>query len=112
MGSYDFNLKAEIEFPTDFTETELSQLESSTSINAQIKASCEYTEFDDFQLEDLSVVLFHPEQSSATLTLPAIKDLTSKTEGNQDGYSYCGDRVFDLVDETSHTNFLSLNQDS
>jgi hypothetical protein len=45
--------------------------------------------------------------AQAVQTLPLVMDSTSKEQGNQDGYSNCGDRIFELV---TPFEFLQINQ--
>ena len=53
-------------------------------------------------------------QSQTSQSLRDVADIVSKTYGNQDGFTYCGPRIFELTtDPTSlYSSFLTLDQAS
>jgi hypothetical protein len=52
---------------------------------------------DVFSIEDMTIYLNDPVAPSKSIILPEVQDSNSKIEGNQDGVTNCGARVYEIV---------------
>ena len=73
-----------------------------------IDISCDSTAFDPFTVSDMTYSVFG---TAGTQVLAIVQDSVSKAVGNQNGFDFCGDRVFTITDPASGTyaNWLDLD---
>ena len=63
-----------------------------------VEATCDVTQFREWALDGKSFQQYVQADAAAHALGPA-QDAVSQTKGNQDGVSFCGDRVYRIIDE-------------
>ena len=93
--------------PTDHTLSSYEEVTVQESITIVVGASCQSTQLDTFELQDMTLYVSDPDIALQTQTIPIVMDSTSKQEGNQDGFTNCGERGYSII---SGQTYLSLDQ--
>jgi hypothetical protein len=60
-----------------------------------VEAGCMASEMDEFEIE---AQLLSVQGGGVVVGLDQVMDSYSKMYGNQDGYTFCGGRAFEIVD--------------
>ena len=108
-GSYTVTLRSEIQVPDDHTLASYTTWAQEFSFTIVVIDPCKASSLGDFAVEDMSRSVKQTPNSQA-LVKPT--DTVSLNYGSQDGYAYCGRRVFEITTQPSsiYSNFLSLDQ--
>ena len=84
------------------TEIKLTVLSSTA-----LPPGCEDTQFDVFPLSDMNANL---NDNSVFFQLEPVQDSESRTQGNGDGFSYCKERNYQIVNAAQYEPFLTLDE--
>lgn len=79
---------------------------SQVDFTLTVEADCQVSEFLDWSLEG-TLYTTSVKEESQKVTLGPVLDSVSQINGNQDGFSFCGQRVFSLVDTYSFLSIVS-----
>ena len=94
--------------PDDHTLASYTTWAQEFSFTIVVIDPCKASSLGDFAVEDMSRSVKQTPNSQA-LVKPT--DTVSLNYGSQDGYAYCGRRVFEITTQPSsiYSNFLSLD---
>ena len=105
-------MQATVQVPTDYTLTKFTEFKATNLVQIKVKKAsnlpdgCVDTFFDDLPLQNLTLSVYGPQ---VTFQLLPATDSVSKTQGNSDGTTYCGERSYRLVDPDQVDTFMSLD---
>ena len=71
-------------------------------------ATCDVTMFVDWSLKDTSY-LSNVKGEEVSGSIGPVKDAVSQVKGNADGVSYCGKRLYRIIDDTATSSFFSID---
>ena len=97
-------------YPKDYTMkvAEAITIKSSQSFTITVQDPCETTELDDFSINDVLISLLgEVEIRPLPMSVP---DSASKTYGNQDGTTFCGERIYTIDQLISYSEFITVNE--
>ena len=109
--SYSVQVISTIEVPDDHSRTNFRTTTAQVSFSLNVGATCESAEFVEWSLPGQSytnTVKGEPQ----VVAIGPVQDTVSKINGNQDGLTYCGKRVYRIVDDSSVASFLTIDQEA
>lgn len=73
-----------------------------------VVATCDATMFVDWSLKDSSFQAY-VKGDEFSASIGPVKDAVSQIKGNADGVSYCGKRLYRIIDESATSNFFTID---
>ena len=71
---------------------------SQTDFNLVVEATCDVTTFKDWNLDGQTFQQYVRSEGKSFAVGP-VQDAVSQVKGNNDGVSYCGNRVYKILNE-------------
>ena len=110
VGTYEVSVVSTIEVPKDFKKATSTTMTSQVDFTITVNAVCGSTSFIDWALHEK---LFISTVKGKVIVgeMGPVLDTVSQINGNKDGLTFCGDRVYRVVDNTAVSSFLTLSND-
>ena len=72
-------------------------------------AGCDMTAFADWHLKAAAPIQASVLADSTRIELGPVQDTVSRQNGNNDGLTHCGERVFKIVDQGQLPGFITFD---
>ena len=70
------------------------------------------THFIDWHLLEIADYQHYVKADAAVYSVAPVEDTVSRINGEQDGLSFCGPRIYRLIDAESVSSFLTIDSDA
>ena len=108
VGSHTVTVVSTIQVPTDFTQATMNPISAQTEFVINVVATCDATMFVEWSLQDSSFAA-NVKGEEVSGSIGPVKDAVSQIKGNADGVSFCGKRLYRIIDEQTVTSFFSID---
>ena len=95
--------------PTDFTLTIFNPVTAQIDFTLDIEATCEVTKFMDWTLKESTSFQHYVKAVATQHSIGPVYDSVSRINGNQDGLSFCGPRVYRIINAENFSSFLTID---
>ena len=103
--TYTVVVESIIDVPVTYERQDFNQVTALVTFDIIVQSECDSTELDDFVVFDITVSV---DDDAEEQTLNEVQDSVSRALGNQDGLTFCGSRIYELVDLGQHAAYMQL----
>ena len=107
-GVYKMSIIATLSIPLTYEKITFDELTAQLDIDIIVADACKTSTLQEVVLEDMMVTV-HGEAVSQTIS--EVVDLVSMRYGDKDGLSFCGTRIYEVLDsQLQHSSYLSFDE--
>ena len=107
-GTYKIDVVSTIKVPDDYPLSTYTIMTSQVEFTLTVIADCTSTQFVSWGLSDANYTSSVLEDAQI-ISLGPIQDSVSQINGNKDGMTSCGNRLYRIIDHASVSGFLTID---